>query len=71
MLQLRYEYKGVLMSVNDIKHMQLIESLCDSFVHIDATQSSLWHKEILENRTKQIQEGTVKTYTLAELKLQR
>ena len=65
------------MSINDIKNMplqermQLMEALWDSFVHDDATQSLLWHKEILDNRTQEMQEGTVKTYTLAELKLQR
>ena len=65
------------MSINDIKNMplqermQLMEALWDSFVHDDATASPLWHKEILDNRTQKMQEGTVKTYTLAELKLQR
>lgn len=65
------------MSINDIKNMplqermQLMEALWDSFVHDDATKSPLWHKEILNNRRKNIQDSTVKTYTLAELKLQR
>ena len=65
------------MSINDIKNMplqermQLMELLWDSFVHDDATKSPLWHKEILDNRTQKMQEGTVKIYTLAELKLQR
>lgn len=53
------------------ERMQLMELLWDSFIHDDATQSPLWHKEILDNRTQKMQEGTVKTYTLAELKLQR
>ena len=65
------------MSINDIKdmpiqkRMQLMEALWDSFVHDDATSSPAWHKDILDNRTEIMQDKTVKTYTLDELKQQK
>ena len=65
------------MSINDIKNMpiqermQLMEALWESFVHDDATSSPAWHKDILDNRTKIMQKGNIRTYTLDELKQQR
>ena len=66
------------MSIHDIKdmpiqeRMQLMEALWNSFVYDEeATSSPKWHKSILENRTRIIQNEDVKTYTLDELRKQK
>jgi len=65
------------MSINDIKNMpiqermHLMEAIWESFVHDDATSSPVWHKEILDNRTKLMQTENVKTYSIDELKQQK
>ena len=62
------------MSINDIKNMpmvermQLMEALLDSFCQDDEVYSSPeWHKEILDNRSKLLENEDVKTYTLDEV----
>ena len=66
------------MSINDIKHMpivermQLMEALLDSFCHDDEVQTSpAWHKEVLDSRATLLEQGDVKMYTLDELKANR
>ena len=66
------------MSTNDIRdmslqeRMQLMELLMDSFHYDDAKlRSPQWHGDILKERAKLLQNGSVKTYTLDELKARR
>jgi len=66
------------MSSNDIKNMpiqermQLMEALLASFSNDEELiKSPLWHKDVLEQRAKMLEEGDVKTYTLAEIKARR
>jgi hypothetical protein len=66
------------MSINDIRdmslqeRMQLMELLMDSFHYDDAQpHSPQWHGDILKERAQLLQNGSVKTYTLDELKARR
>ena len=63
------------MSSNEIKNMpiqermQLMEALLDSFSNDEELiKPPLWHKDILEERAKMLEEGNVQMYTLAEVK---
>jgi len=52
--------------------IHLMEALWDSLSTNDKElETPLWHKEILEQRAKKLEQGNVKTYTLDELKALR
>ena len=66
------------MSLNDIENMptaqkiHLMEALWDSLSTNDKElETPLWHKKILDQRARKLEEGNVKTYTLDELKALR
>ena len=63
------------MSLNDINKMpieerlHLMEQLWDSFRHEDKEiDSPLWHKDVLDARKKEYENGKLKSITLDELK---
>lgn len=66
------------MSLNDIENMpttekiHLMEILWDSLSPKEKElETPQWHKDILEKRAKKLQEESLKTYTLDELKTLR